>query len=84
VPTIHQEDGLVFYFYSQDIKSSEPPHVHVGKGSQGKRDAKIWIDAIGVAREGDLSERQLNNALAICARNQNYFLRRWNEHKDRG
>lgn len=83
MPLIHQEDGLVFYFYSADVTSAEPPHVHVGKGSQGKGDAKIWIDAIRVDREGDLSNRQLNRALRICEENQSYFLRRWYDHKDR-
>jgi hypothetical protein len=83
-PTIHHEDGFVFYFVSFDITSGEPPHVHVGKGSQQpKRDAKIWLDPISVAREGYFNRQELQDACAIVRENQAYFLEEWNDYKDR-
>ncbi|CAG8619274.1 1158_t:CDS:2 [Ambispora gerdemannii] len=29
MPTLHEESGLVFFFYSSDL--DEPPHVHIEK-----------------------------------------------------
>jgi hypothetical protein len=84
-PTIYRRSGFVFYFFGPDVLSGEPPHVHVGKGSQNpNRDAKIWLDPVTVARQGAFGRRDLRRARAIVEENQQAFLERWHEIKDRG
>jgi len=39
MPTIHNEAGLVFIFYSSDM--DEPPHVHIEYKEGGTM--KVWI-----------------------------------------
>jgi len=39
MPTIYEEAGLMFYFYSSDM--DEPPHVHIEYKEGGTM--KIWL-----------------------------------------
>lgn len=83
-PTIHREEGYVFYFVSFDIASGEPPHVHVGEGSQRPaQDAKIWLDPIGVARRGRFRQRALRRILHIVEAKRAQFLEDWHDYEGR-
>lgn len=67
IPTIHREDGYVFYFFSFDVVSGEPPHVHASNGShQPVRDAKVWLDPQAhVAHGGRFGRRELRQILRL-------------------
>jgi hypothetical protein len=84
-PTIHHEDGYVFYFISFDLASGEPPHVHVGQGSQQPgRDAKVWLEPeAAIARRGRLGRRALRRILHIVNDRRSAFLEEWNAYKRR-
>ena len=43
MPTLLNSDGFRFFFYSQEGRPLEPPHVHV---RQGNREAKLWLTPI--------------------------------------
>lgn len=83
-PTIHREDGYVFYFFSFDVISGEPPHVHVGKGSQQPaRDAKVWLEPQAhVAHGGRFSRRELRRVLRIVETHRIRFLEAWHDFDD--
>ena len=84
-PAIHRERGYVFYFRMYDLLH-EPPHVHVGKGSDtgGASDAKIWLDPIAVARAGRFGTQELNRMLRIVEKRRKQFLEEWNHYAQRG
>jgi hypothetical protein len=41
MPVVFRQDGLRYFFYSNEGMPREPQHVHVRRGS---RDAKIWLE----------------------------------------
>jgi len=41
MPVVFRQDGLRYYFFSNEGQPPEPPHVHI-KG--GGRDAKVWLE----------------------------------------
>jgi len=82
-PTIYRERGFVFYFFSFDTASGEPPHVHVGKGSQRSDDAKFWLDPVSVAASGRFSRRDIQQMQRVVQEQQASFLEEWNEYKNR-
>ncbi|MDE2788620.1 MAG: DUF4160 domain-containing protein [Chloroflexota bacterium] len=45
-----------FFFFSGD--RGQPPHVHVERDD---REAKFWLDPVGIARTGGLSQRDIND-----------------------
>ncbi len=84
-PTIHYESGYIFYFVSFDVASGEPPHVHVGEGSQRPaRDAKIWLEPnVHIAYRGHFGSRILRRMLHIVESRREQFLEDWYAYKDR-
>ena len=42
MPTIFRHRGYRFFFFSNEGDPREPPHVHVGGGSD---EAKFWVEA---------------------------------------
>lgn len=40
MPVVLRRGGLRYYFFSNEGRPPEPPHIHI-KG--GGRDAKIWL-----------------------------------------
>jgi hypothetical protein len=77
MPTIHQERGLSFRFYSNE--GNEPAHIHVDKGGG---EAKFWLEPdVRLAYNYRLSRRDLATAQAIIERERATFLRRWYGHR---
>lgn len=77
MPTLHQESGYAFRFFSGD--RNEPPHVHV-RGHGGS--AKLWLPSLEVAASRGYNERQVSQILAIAHSRRNDFLDRWHEFFD--
>lgn len=74
MPTVRQEAGFVFHFYSAD--RAEPPHVHV-EGHDGF--AKFWLPDTGVVSSRGYNRRQPRQLAAIVDRHTAEFLERWHE-----
>jgi hypothetical protein len=73
-PTIHDEDGFRFWFWSGD--RTEPPHVHVGKA--GAR-AKWWLDPIQEHENRGFNPSQQRRIRDILLEQQDRMLERWRE-----
>ena len=83
-PTIHRESGYLFYFVSYDVAAGEPPHVHVGQGSQDPdTDAKIWRDPGSVASQGRGRRRTMQHMVRIGEERKEYLLGEWYDYQDR-
>lgn len=77
MPTLHQESGYEYRFFSAD--GAEPPHVHV-RGHGGS--AKLWLSTLEVAASRGYNQRQLRQILAIAQARRNDFLDKWHEFFD--
>lgn len=75
MPTIFRWHGWVFLFYSQE--GNEPPHIHVRKD---RKELKVWLEDITVARNRRCTEREINSILQVTSKNRDDFLERWHEH----
>lgn len=74
VPTIYEEDGYAFRFWSSD--RDEPPHVHVeGRGGH----AKFWLDPPGIAKARGYNAREVRRIHDIINEHRDEFLDRWND-----
>ncbi|HUW63386.1 MAG TPA: DUF4160 domain-containing protein, partial [Spirochaetia bacterium] len=59
MPTIFNDDGFRFFFYSKDL--GERPHVHV-ESTDGE--AKIWLDSFTIAKIfGDIGKKDLRKII---------------------
>jgi len=74
MPTLHEERGYAFRFFSSD--APEPPHVHV-QGHDGA--AKFWLEDVELASSRGYTRRQLDLIVAIVRDHQLEFLDRWHE-----
>ncbi len=75
MPTILRWKGWKFLFYSLD--RDEPPHVHVRKD---RKEVKIWLNEIRVARNRRCTPKELRDILTVAARHRSEFMEMWNEH----
>ena len=72
MPVILRIRGYRFWFYQADL--DEPPHVHVGK--QGK-EAKYWVDPIGLARARRFRPHELNEIKGILMAHREDIMDAW-------
>jgi hypothetical protein len=78
MPVALRQDGLRYYFFSNEGQPPEPPHVHV-KG--GGRDAKIWLEpVISIADSYGFNPRELSNILRVVEDNRDLLLKAWHDH----
>lgn len=78
MPEVFRQEGLRYFFYSNERLPPEPPHIHI-KG--GGRDAKIWLEPeITVADSYGFNSRELSAILQIVSDNRGLILRAWHEY----
>nr|WP_316655984.1 DUF4160 domain-containing protein [uncultured Gellertiella sp.] len=75
MPKVFEWQGWAFLFYSLD--RCEPPHVHVMKD---RKECKIWLANLAVAKNRRCSEQELNAILAVVRERQQDILEKWHEH----
>ena len=83
MPTIYEEAGLVFFFYSSDL--DEPPHVHVEYKEGGTM--KVWLkdkDLKVAWVKAGLPRHKQTETLKITAQKRTTFLDNWYEFKESG
>lgn len=75
MPKVFEWRDWRFEFYSLD--RDEPPHVHIRKD---RKETKIWLNSLNVARNKRCTEKELSDLLRIVGENQQDFLEKWHEH----
>lgn len=75
MPKVFEWRGWRFEFYSLD--RDEPRHVHIRKD---RKETKIWLNSLNVARNKRCTEKELSDLLRIVGENQQEFLEKWHEH----
>lgn len=74
MPTIYRWKGYRFFFWAGD--KGEPPHVHVKKD---RAEAKIWLSPIGLAKQIDFADHEINQILRKTEEKQQDFLKAWSD-----
>jgi hypothetical protein len=78
MPVVFRQDGLRYYFFSNEGQPPELPHIHVQGGG---RDAKVWLEPeIAIADSYGFNSRSLSNILQTVAESRDLILRAWDDH----
>ncbi|WNE41647.1 MAG: hypothetical protein AM1032_000387 [Mycoplasmataceae bacterium] len=77
-PKLAEAYGYRFNFYSFEVFSTEPPHVHI-KGPNGIM--KIWLETLEIAECKGIPEHIQNKLLKVVKDNQEKFLAAWKDLK---
>ncbi len=75
MPTVFRWKGYRFVFYSREI--GEPPHIHILKN---RRQLKIWLSDLRVARNVGFADHEIGDIVAIAAVNRDLMLEAWNDY----
>jgi len=75
MPTVFRWNGYRFLFYSREI--GEPPHIHV---LQDRRQLKIWLSDLRVARNVGFAAHEIGDIVAVTAENRDLLLEAWNDY----
>jgi hypothetical protein len=75
MPTIFEQDGYRFFFYSND---HEPIHVHVRRGDG---EAVFTVaDEVALRESSGLKVQELARAQQLAEQNKRLIVERWYEH----
>jgi Domain of unknown function (DUF4160) len=75
MPTIFEQDGYRFFFYSND---HEPVHVHVKRGG-GEAVFEI-TDEVALRESSGLKVKELARAQQLAEENKRLIVEKWNEY----
>ena len=77
MPTVFQERGFRFFFYSNEGSPREPVHIHVEKDGV---EAKFWLNPVVQEAYNDgYDTRTLRELLDVVRNNRSLIERKWNE-----
>ena len=78
MPKILDWRGYKYFFYANEGKPLERPHIHVRKG---KNVAKYWLEPeVTLASSWGLNSKELNLLEKQVENNINLFRSRWDEY----
>jgi hypothetical protein len=81
MPTVFQERGFRFFFYSNEGSPREPVHIHVEKDGV---EAKFWLNpVVQVAYNDGYDARTLRELRGVVQTNRTLIERIWNEFFDK-
>ncbi len=75
MPTVFQNSGYRFFFFSLD--RGEPVHIHVAKQNGY---AKFWLKDILLAKSRNFNSAELSEIRKLIMENGDNIRRKWNEH----
>jgi len=75
MPTIFRSGPYRFFFFSSE--ANEPPHVHVQRDG---REAKFWVQPVGLARNRGLPAFELRKMAILVRAHQRRILSAWYGH----
>ncbi len=67
-------------FYSWDVRSGEPPHVHVMKEN---KEIKIWLSDLKTHYNKGFKASEERRIRTVIAQYQSHFLEKWEDYRDR-
>jgi hypothetical protein len=74
VPTLLNEAGFRFFFWSNEGRPPEPSHVHVERGAGV---AKFWLDPVSLADSIGMSAKDLRRTREIVEQHAKSFKEKW-------
>ena len=81
MPSVFQERGFRFFFYSNEGSPREPVHIHVEKDGV---EAKFWLNpVVQVAYNDGYDARTLRELRGVVQTNRTLIERIWNEFFDK-
>ena len=78
MPTVLRVNGYRFYFYA--LEGTEPPHVHVDKGTGT---IKLWLRDLSIARMEGLKPAEIREVLHLARHYHSHLLTSWHEFEGR-
>jgi hypothetical protein len=76
MPTVLRRGGYRFFFYSNEGRPREPPHVHVRRGSD---EAKFWLTPeVALAESFGFNAGELNDLTRMVFEERDHIERSWN------
>ena len=78
MPTVLRIHGYRFYFYA--LEGTEPPHVHVDKGTGT---IKLWLRDLSIARMEGLKPAEIREVLRLAREHHAHLLASWDEFEGR-
>lgn len=76
MPTIFEQEGYRFFFYSND---HEPIHVHVRRG--GGEAVSAIDEEVALRESAGLKVQELARAQQLAEQNKPLIVKRWHEHR---
>jgi hypothetical protein len=77
MPVVFRRGGFRFFFYSNEGRPREPPHVHV---EQGDSEAKFWLrPEVSVAYNDGFNAKTLREFLRLVVINREDIEKAWND-----
>lgn len=78
MPIVLRWKGYKFFFFSNEGKPLEPPHIHI---RHGEARAKFWlVPGVALADSYAMSGPELNELTRAVAENRDLLERAWHEH----
>ena len=77
MPVVLRSGGFRFFFYSNEGRPREPPHIHV---ESGDGEAKVWLrPEISIAYSDGIDARTLRMLLNLIEANRDRIEKAWND-----
>lgn len=78
MPTVFRQNGIRFFFYSNEGHPREPRHIHAIKD---QNEAKVFLEpGISVAWSSGFNGKELRAIVLIVKENQSLIERAWHDH----
>ena len=78
MPTVFRQDGIRFFFYSNEGNPREPLHVHAMRGNA---EAKFWLyPVVHLAESVGFDRRTQSELLTLVSERRDEIERAWHEH----
>ena len=79
MPTVFNQNGYRFFFYSDEMSGMrlEPVHIHVKKDN---KEAKFWISPVSLAYNEGFSRSDLRDIEWLVFENTKLIQEKWDDH----
>ncbi len=78
MPVIFRQEGIRFYFFSNEGSLREPIYVHAERGDA---EAKLWlVPEVAIAESFGFSRREQTELVRIVEQRRDEIVRAWHEH----
>ena len=79
MPTVFNQNGFRFFFYSDEMSGLqlEPVHIHVKKE---RKEAKFWVSPVSLAYNEGYPRSDLQDIERLVIENAGLIQEKWDEH----